>query len=121
MEFGAGRGKLSHWIHEALKSPEAPQGQEDLQLLLVERSTTRFKERLHGDSPAAVGPGPVNLLSSLLVQVDGKHQDSSATFQRLHVDIQHLDLSKSGVHAGWVGFLAGPWVGLWAGLCSDWP
>lgn len=49
MEFGAGRGKLSHWIHEALKSPEAQQSQqdlqsqEDLQLLLVERSTTRFK------------------------------------------------------------------------------
>eukprot|EP00066_Takifugu_rubripes_P027708 XP_011616974.1 PREDICTED: tRNA:m(4)X modification enzyme TRM13 homolog [Takifugu rubripes] len=69
VEFGAGRGKLSHWIHEALKTPEHLETQEDLQLLLVERCTTRFK-------------------------VDGKHQDSSATFERLHVDIEHLDLSK---------------------------
>ncbi|CAF92856.1 unnamed protein product, partial [Tetraodon nigroviridis] len=60
VEFGAGRGKLSHWIHEALRSPEGLQGQEELQLLLV----------------------------------DGKHQDSGVTFQRLHVDIEHLDLSK---------------------------
>lgn len=43
MEFGAGRGKLSHWIHEALKTPEQLETQEDLQLLLVERCTTRFK------------------------------------------------------------------------------
>uniref|UniRef100_A0A3Q3A1S1 tRNA:m(4)X modification enzyme TRM13 n=1 Tax=Kryptolebias marmoratus TaxID=37003 RepID=A0A3Q3A1S1_KRYMA len=57
VEFGAGRGKLSHWIHE------------DLQLLLVERSSTRFK-------------------------VDGKHQDTGAEFERLQVDIQHLDLRK---------------------------
>nr|XP_020464805.1 tRNA:m(4)X modification enzyme TRM13 homolog [Monopterus albus] len=63
VEFGAGRGKLSHWIHEALKTCE------DLQLLLVERCCTRFK-------------------------VDGKHQDAGVQFQRLQVDIQHLDLSK---------------------------
>ncbi|XP_034438180.1 tRNA:m(4)X modification enzyme TRM13 homolog [Hippoglossus hippoglossus] len=63
VEFGAGRGKLSHWIHEALKTCE------DLQLLLVERCSTRFK-------------------------VDGKHQDVGVQFERLQVDIQHLDLSK---------------------------
>ncbi|XP_040897234.1 tRNA:m(4)X modification enzyme TRM13 homolog [Toxotes jaculatrix] len=63
VEFGAGRGKLSHWIHEALKT------REDLQLLLVERCSTRFK-------------------------VDGKHRDAGAEFERLQVDIQHLDLSK---------------------------
>lgn len=63
VEFGAGRGKLSHWIHEALRTVP------DLQLLLVERSSTRFK-------------------------VDGKHVDSGAEFQRLQVDIQHLDLNK---------------------------
>ncbi|XP_060934097.1 tRNA:m(4)X modification enzyme TRM13 homolog [Limanda limanda] len=63
VEFGAGRGKLSHWIHEALKTCE------DLQLLLVERCSTRFK-------------------------VDGKHQDVGVKFERLQVDIQHLDLSK---------------------------
>lgn len=43
VEFGAGRGKLSHWIHEALKTPEQQETPEDLQLLLVERCSTRFK------------------------------------------------------------------------------
>ncbi|KAF1385192.1 hypothetical protein PFLUV_G00105170 [Perca fluviatilis] len=72
VEFGAGRGKLSHWIHEALKTPktqETSENQEDLQILLVERCSTRFK-------------------------VDGKHQDAGVEFERLQVDIQHLDLSK---------------------------
>ncbi|TDG95994.1 hypothetical protein EPR50_G00241600 [Perca flavescens] len=78
VEFGAGRGKLSHWIHEALKTPktpenqetsETPETQEDVQILLVERCSTRFK-------------------------VDGKHQDGGVEFERLQVDIQHLDLSK---------------------------
>lgn len=52
MEFGAGRGKLSHWIHKALMRPEALQSQEELQLLLVERCTTRFKA---GPAPADSG------------------------------------------------------------------
>uniref|UniRef100_A0A8D3AUW4 tRNA:m(4)X modification enzyme TRM13 n=1 Tax=Scophthalmus maximus TaxID=52904 RepID=A0A8D3AUW4_SCOMX len=69
VEFGAGRGKLSHWIHEALKDRDPLKTSEDLQLLLVERCSTRFK-------------------------VDGKHQDTGAQFERLQVDIQHLDLSK---------------------------
>lgn len=69
VEFGAGRGKLSHWIHEALKTCDDQQTSEDLQILLVERCSTRFK-------------------------VDGKHQDSGVEFERLQVDIQHLDLSK---------------------------
>ncbi|TMS01570.1 tRNA:m(4)X modification enzyme TRM13-like protein [Larimichthys crocea] len=75
VEFGAGRGKLSHWIHEALKTDEYLktdehlQTDDDLQLLLVERCSTRFK-------------------------VDGKHQDVGVQFERLQVDIQHLDLSK---------------------------
>ncbi|KAM9357541.1 tRNA:m(4)X modification enzyme TRM13 homolog [Symphorus nematophorus] len=69
VEFGAGRGKLSHWIHEALKTRDHLKTREDLQLLLVERSSTRFK-------------------------VDGKHQDVGIQFERLQVDIQHLDLSK---------------------------
>ncbi|XP_026202065.1 tRNA:m(4)X modification enzyme TRM13 homolog [Anabas testudineus] len=67
VEFGAGRGKLSHWIHEALKTQD--HSCRDLQLLLVERCSTRFK-------------------------VDGKHQDAAVQFERLQVDIQHLDLSK---------------------------
>ncbi|XP_076582983.1 tRNA:m(4)X modification enzyme TRM13 homolog [Chaetodon auriga] len=69
VEFGAGRGKLSHWIHEALKTRGHLKTCSDLQLLLVERCSTRFK-------------------------VDGKHQDAGVQFERLQVDIQHLDLSK---------------------------
>ncbi|XP_070816626.1 tRNA:m(4)X modification enzyme TRM13 homolog [Chaetodon trifascialis] len=69
VEFGAGRGKLSHWIHEALKTRDHLKTCSDLQLLLVERCCTRFK-------------------------VDGKHQDAGVQFERLQVDIQHLDLSK---------------------------
>ncbi|XP_041913211.1 tRNA:m(4)X modification enzyme TRM13 homolog [Alosa sapidissima] len=63
VEFGAGKGKLSHWIHTALGTAE------DVHFLLVERSTTRFK-------------------------VDGKNRSTDSTFERLQVDIQHLDLSK---------------------------
>ncbi|KAG7265194.1 hypothetical protein CRUP_030308, partial [Coryphaenoides rupestris] len=37
VEFGAGKGKLSHWIHEAVKQHK------DYHFLLVERSSTRFK------------------------------------------------------------------------------
>ncbi|KAK2835117.1 hypothetical protein Q5P01_015601 [Channa striata] len=69
VEFGAGRGKLSHWIHEALKSQDHPKTCRDLQLLLVERCSTRFK-------------------------VDGKHQDAGVECERLQVDIQHLNLGK---------------------------
>ncbi|XP_041134262.1 tRNA:m(4)X modification enzyme TRM13 homolog [Polyodon spathula] len=63
VEFGAGRGKLSHWVDIAL------QGSRNIHFLLVERATTRFK-------------------------VDGKHKSSQSVFERLHVDIQHLCLSK---------------------------
>ncbi|KAG8436621.1 hypothetical protein GDO86_007648 [Hymenochirus boettgeri] len=37
VEFGAGRGKLSHWVDIAI------QGAENVHFLLVERATTRFK------------------------------------------------------------------------------
>lgn len=63
VEFGAGKGKLSHWIHVALQEAE------NVHFLLVERSSTRFK-------------------------VDGKHKNTDSTFDRLQVDIQHLDLSR---------------------------
>nr|XP_055074571.1 tRNA:m(4)X modification enzyme TRM13 homolog isoform X1 [Misgurnus anguillicaudatus] len=63
IEFGAGKGKLSHWIHIALKEAE------NVHFLLVERSSTRFK-------------------------VDGKHKNADSTFERLQVDIQHLDLNQ---------------------------
>ncbi|KAI5609845.1 tRNA:m(4)X modification enzyme TRM13-like [Silurus asotus] len=63
VEFGAGKGKLSHWIHVALQEAE------NVHFLLVERSSTRFK-------------------------VDGKHKNTDSAFDRLQVDIQHLDLSR---------------------------
>ncbi|XP_069088266.1 tRNA:m(4)X modification enzyme TRM13 homolog isoform X1 [Pleurodeles waltl] len=63
VEFGAGRGKLSHWVDTALG------GTENTHFLLVERATTRFK-------------------------VDGKHRKQNSLFERLHIDIQHLCLSK---------------------------
>uniref|UniRef100_A0A8C9F766 tRNA:m(4)X modification enzyme TRM13 n=1 Tax=Pavo cristatus TaxID=9049 RepID=A0A8C9F766_PAVCR len=63
VEFGAGRGKLSHWVDTALQDVE------NIQFLLVERATTRFK-------------------------VDGKHKKRDSIFERLQVDIQHLCLNK---------------------------
>ncbi|XP_010192581.1 PREDICTED: tRNA:m(4)X modification enzyme TRM13 homolog [Mesitornis unicolor] len=63
VEFGAGRGKLSHWVDVALQNVE------NVQFLLVERATTRFK-------------------------VDGKHKRRGSVFERLRVDIQHLCLNK---------------------------
>ncbi|NXT86785.1 TRM13 enzyme, partial [Anhinga rufa] len=63
VEFGAGRGKLSHWVDIALQNVE------NIQFLLVERATTRFK-------------------------VDGKHKRRDSIFERLQVDIQHLCLNK---------------------------
>ncbi|NWI31800.1 TRM13 enzyme, partial [Sula dactylatra] len=63
VEFGAGRGKLSHWVDIALQNVE------NVQFLLVERATTRFK-------------------------VDGKHKRRDSIFERLQVDIQHLCLNK---------------------------
>ncbi|NXH19700.1 TRM13 enzyme, partial [Bucco capensis] len=63
IEFGAGRGKLSHWVDVALQNAE------NIQFLLVERATTRFK-------------------------VDGKHKRKDSVFERLQVDIQHLCLNK---------------------------
>ncbi|NXM31482.1 TRM13 enzyme, partial [Oxyruncus cristatus] len=63
VEFGAGRGKLSHWVDVALQNVE------NVQFLLVERATTRFK-------------------------VDGKHKRRDSIFERLQVDIQHLCLDK---------------------------
>ncbi|KAF1555456.1 UNVERIFIED_CONTAM: hypothetical protein FQV16_0006817, partial [Eudyptes robustus] len=63
VEFGAGRGKLSHWVDVALQNVD------NVQFLLVERATTRFK-------------------------VDGKHKRRNSIFERLQVDIQHLCLNK---------------------------
>ncbi|KAM4021805.1 tRNA:m(4)X modification enzyme TRM13 homolog [Anomaloglossus baeobatrachus] len=61
VEFGAGRGKLSHWVNIATEDAE------NVHFLLVERATMRFK-------------------------VDGKQRNS--TFERLHIDIQHLCIDR---------------------------
>lgn len=120
MEFGAGRGKLSHWIHEALKAPQQQQEEaefspkepaEDLQLLLVERSSTRFKAggpalflfTFQSASSTSDGAESHCLLS--LLQVDGKHQQGGDTLERLQVDIQHLHLGGRGFLLGGVGIL----------------
>ncbi|KFQ17321.1 tRNA:m(4)X modification enzyme TRM13, partial [Merops nubicus] len=63
VEFGAGRGKLSRWVDVALQNAE------NVQFLLVERATTRFK-------------------------VDGKLKRRDSMFERLQVDIQHLCLKR---------------------------
>ncbi|KAJ8376506.1 hypothetical protein SKAU_G00070860 [Synaphobranchus kaupii] len=64
VEFGAGKGKLSHWINVALR------GTDNVHFLLVERSTTRFK-----------------------VDGKNRSTDSNI-FERLQVDIQHLSLCQ---------------------------
>ncbi|OXB66169.1 hypothetical protein ASZ78_012968 [Callipepla squamata] len=71
VEFGAGRGKLSHWVDVALQDVE------NIQFLLVERATTRFKVK-----------------EDTVITVDGKHKKSDSIFERLQVDIQHLCLNK---------------------------
>lgn len=57
----------------------------------------------------------------VLLQVDGKHQDAGVQFERLRVDIQHLDLSKTGT-SGHCGALTSPDLFLWRfqvkSLCS---
>lgn len=57
----------------------------------------------------------------VLLQVDGKHQDAGVQFERLQVDIQHLDLSKTGTY-GHCGALTSPDLFLWCfqvkSLCS---
>lgn len=126
---------MSHWIHEALKTPEHLENPEDLQLLLVERCSTRFKAGTKiqtvvttkkPKAPRSILSQPVlfrvtsplssilvysdkevgpcldtnpSLFPSVLVQVDGKHQDAGVAFERLQVDIEHLDLSKRGLEA----------------------
>ncbi|XP_066478872.1 tRNA:m(4)X modification enzyme TRM13 homolog isoform X2 [Tiliqua scincoides] len=84
VEFGAGRGKLSHWVDIAL------QGAENVHFLLVERETTRFKvdgkhrknsfERLQVDiQHLYLNKVPVLVQSKLPVIGIGKHVCGAAT------------------------------------------
>jgi len=65
IEFGAGRGKLSHWVQRAAKN------ETNTRFILVDRSNNRNK-------------------------VDCYHKGDSQgpSFERLFVDIEHLDLSE---------------------------
>ncbi|XP_078377457.1 tRNA:m(4)X modification enzyme TRM13 homolog isoform X2 [Oculina patagonica] len=66
MEFGAGRGKLSHWLQMALGNCV-----KDVNYLLIDRANNRYKyDRYH------------------------RGEDQGPSFQRLNIDIEHLDLSK---------------------------
>ncbi|XP_060685705.1 tRNA:m(4)X modification enzyme TRM13 homolog isoform X1 [Hemiscyllium ocellatum] len=86
VEFGAGRGKLSHWIDLALRDAE------NIHFLLVERATTRFKvdgkhknrgsvfERLQVDiKDLSLGRVPLLVRKRLPVVGIGKHLCGAAT------------------------------------------
>ncbi|NWR91130.1 TRM13 enzyme, partial [Furnarius figulus] len=86
VEFGAGRGKLSHWVDVALQNVES------VQFLLVERATTRFKvdgkhkrrdsifERLQVDiQHLCLNKVPVLEKTKLPVVGIGKHLCGAAT------------------------------------------
>ncbi|KAL8178270.1 UNVERIFIED_CONTAM: tRNA:m(4)X modification enzyme TRM13 [Gekko kuhli] len=84
VEFGAGRGKLSHWVDRALQDAK------DVHFLLVERATTRFKvdgkhrrnsfERLQVDiQHLCLSKVPVLVKEKLPVVGIGKHVCGSAT------------------------------------------
>ncbi|XP_067893666.1 tRNA:m(4)X modification enzyme TRM13 homolog isoform X2 [Heterodontus francisci] len=86
VEFGAGRGKLSHWIDLALQDAK------NVYFLLVERATTRFKvdgkhrsrgstfERLQIDiEDLSLGKVPLLVRERLPVVGIGKHLCGAAT------------------------------------------
>ncbi|KAF7243411.1 hypothetical protein EYD10_10273 [Varanus komodoensis] len=84
VEFGAGRGKLSHWVDIALHNAQ------DIHFLLVERATTRFKvdgkhrkncfERLQVDiQHLGLNKVPVLAKRKLPVIGIGKHVCGAAT------------------------------------------
>ncbi|XP_054835868.1 tRNA:m(4)X modification enzyme TRM13 homolog isoform X4 [Eublepharis macularius] len=84
VEFGAGRGKLSHWVDIALQDAK------DVHFLLVERATTRFKvdgkhrkngfERLQVDiQHLCLNKVPVLVKEKLPAVGIGKHVCGSAT------------------------------------------
>lgn len=50
VEFGAGKGKLSHWVDIALKDAE------EVHFILVEKVPTRFKVSARGTRCACTSP-----------------------------------------------------------------
>uniref|UniRef100_A0A8D2J3I1 tRNA:m(4)X modification enzyme TRM13 n=1 Tax=Varanus komodoensis TaxID=61221 RepID=A0A8D2J3I1_VARKO len=78
VEFGAGRGKLSHWVDIALHNAQ------DIHFLLVERATTRFKVGHFCKLSFCAGPilaykVPVLAKRKLPVIGIGKHVCGAAT------------------------------------------
>lgn len=65
IEFGAGRGALSHWIQKAIKTKQ------NNKYLLVDRQHNRNR-----------------------LDCYHKGEDQGPNFERLNIDIQHLDLGK---------------------------
>ncbi|CAH3023472.1 unnamed protein product, partial [Porites evermanni] len=65
LEFGAGRGKLSHWLQLAVGNNTT-----DVNYLLIDRANIRYKASEY------------------------QGEDQGPSFQRLNLDIEHLDLSK---------------------------
>ncbi|XP_046839143.1 tRNA:m(4)X modification enzyme TRM13 homolog [Xenia sp. Carnegie-2017] len=65
VEFGAGRGMLSHWVQKSMKDIE------NIDFLLVDRASCRYK-------------------------ADSYHRriDQGPTFNRIQIDIQHLNLKN---------------------------
>lgn len=66
MEFGAGRGKLSHWLKMAVGNSA-----QKVDYILIDRANNRYKyDRYH------------------------RGEDQGPSFQRINLDIEHLDISK---------------------------
>ena len=71
VEFGAGRGKLSHWVQRSL-----PKSAVNTDFIVVDRSACRYR-------------------------YDSYHKSVGPVFRRLFIDIEHLCLSKvDGVKLG---------------------
>ncbi|KAI6645765.1 tRNA:m(4)X modification enzyme TRM13-like [Oopsacas minuta] len=64
IEFGAGRGKLSHWVQRSL-----PESAVNPEFIVVDRAACRYK-------------------------YDSYHKSDGPIFHRLFIDIEHLYLSK---------------------------
>ena len=64
IEFGAGRGKLSHWVQRSL-----PESAVNSEFIVIDRAACRYK-------------------------FDSYHKSAGPVFSRLFIDIEHLCISK---------------------------
>ncbi|NXA48991.1 TRM13 enzyme, partial [Nothocercus julius] len=103
VEFGAGRGKLSHWVDTALQNAE------NVHFLLVERATTRFKvdgkhkrrnsifERLQVDiQHLCLNKVPILEKKKIPVVGIGKHLCGAATDLALRCLVESYTTSSDG-------------------------